>query len=91
MNIKFTNIGTGFEKFEIFLDVSDYVKLFKEEIGFGKLLSIYEELGKIISEDPERLREWVLSGIIERYNGVIDVSNNICSILGEKISIEVKQ
>lgn len=44
---------------EIGLDVKDYTRLFKEEIAFGKLLLIFDELSKIIMENPDRFRSWL--------------------------------
>jgi len=82
MNIQYTNIGTKFEKFDLYLDEKDYHKLFEEEIAFGKLLLIFEDLGKIISEDPNKLREWVLHD--SRYDGVLKVSKEICKILSNE-------
>ena len=82
MNIQYNNIGTEFERFEIYLREEDYHKLFEEEIAFGKLLWIFEDLGKIISEDPNKLREWVLHD--SRYLGVLEVSKEICRILEEQ-------
>ena len=79
MNIKYNNIGTEFEKFDLYLEEKDYHKLFEEEIAFGKLLLIFEDLGKIISEDPNKLREWVLHDT--RYDGVLKVTKGICKIL----------
>ena len=83
MNIKYNNIGTEFEKFNLYLDEKDYHKLFEEEIAFGKLLRIFEDLGKIISDDPKKLREWVLHDT--RYVGVLKVSDEIRSILLKNI------
>lgn len=82
MNIQYNNIGTEFERFEIYLREEDYHKLFEEEIAFGKLLWIFEDLGKIISEDSNKLREWVLHD--SRYPGVLEVSKEICRILDEQ-------
>lgn len=82
MNIQYNNIGTEFEKFELYLNEKDYHKLFEEEIAFGKLLLIFEDLGKIISDDPKELREWVLHDT--RYGGVLEVSKEICKILNNK-------
>lgn len=79
MNIQYGNIGTEFEKFDLYLEEKDYHKLFEEEIAFGKLLRIFEDLGKIISDDPKRLRDWVLHDA--RYEGVLKVSDKIRSIL----------
>ena len=79
MNIKYNNIGTEFKKFDLYLEEKDYHKLFEEEIAFGKLLRIFEDLGKIISEDPNKLREWVLHDT--RYDGVLKVTKGICKIL----------
>ena len=73
MNIQYTNIGTKFEKFDLYLDEKDYHKLFEEEIAFGKLLRIFEDLGKIISDNPNKLRE-----------GVLKVSKEICKILSNE-------
>lgn len=83
MNIQYTNIGTKFEKFDLYLDEKDYHKLFEKEIAFGKLLLIFEDLGKIISEDPNKLREWVLHD--HRYEGVLKVSDEIRNILLKNI------
>lgn len=83
MNIQYTNIGTKFEKFDLYLDEKDYHKLFEKEIAFGKLLLIFEDLGKIISEDPNKLREWVLHD--PRYEGVLKVSDEIRNILLKNI------
>ena len=79
MNIAYRDIGTEFEKFDLYLEEKDYHKLFEEEIAFGKLLLIFEDLGKIISEDPNKLREWVLHD--PRYEGVSEVSKEICKVL----------
>ena len=79
MNIQYNNIGTEFEKFDLYLEEKDYHNLFEEEIAFGKLLRIFEDLGKIISEDPKELREWVSDD--SRYKGVLEVSEEICKIL----------
>ena len=79
MNIQHSNIGTEFEKFDLYLEEEDYHKLFKEEIAFGKLLRIFEDLGRIISDDPNKLRDWVLHDT--RYEGVLKVSDKIRSIL----------
>ena len=75
MNIKFNDIGTEFQKFDLFLDVDDYTRLFKEEVAFGKLLKIYIELAKIITENPQKLKEWVSS---DTYKEVLAVSERIC-------------
>ena len=83
MNIQYNNIGTEFERFDLYLDEKDYHKLFEEEIAFGKLLRIFEDLGKIISEDPNKLREWVLHD--SRYEGVLKVSDEIRNILLKNI------
>lgn len=82
MNIQHNNIGTEFERFEIYLREEDYHKLFEEEIAFGKLLRIFEDLGEIISEDPNKLREWVLHD--SRYPGVLEVTKEIYKILSNK-------
>ena len=76
MNIKFNNIGTNFEKIELYLDENDYLKLFHEEPSFGKLLKVYMELGDIISDNPQRLRNWVLGDA--RYAKLVDVTRKIC-------------
>lgn len=83
MNIQYNNIGTEFEKFDLYLEEKDYHKLFEEEIAFGKLLRIFEDLGKIISDDPKKLRDWVLHDT--RYEGVLKVSDEIRSILLKNI------
>lgn len=83
MNITYKDIGTEYEKFELYLDKRDYHKLFEEEIAFGKLLWIFEDLGKIISEDPNKLRKWVLHD--PRYEGVLKISDGIRSILLKNI------
>ena len=57
MNITYNNIGTPYEKFDIFLDVIDYKNLFESEIAFGRLLRIYVELSNVMMEDKERLLE----------------------------------
>ena len=75
MNIHHINIGTEFEKFDLYLDEKDYIKMFREEIAFGKLLKIFVGLAKIITEDPQRLKEWVND---DRYKEVIAVSKKIC-------------
>ncbi len=82
MNIQYNNIGTEFERFDLYLEEKDYHKLFEEEIAFGKLLRIFEDLGKIISEDPNKLKEWVLHD--PRYEGVLKVTKGICKILLEE-------
>ena len=82
MNIQYNNIGTEFERFDLYLEEKDYHKLFEEEIAFGKLLLIFEDLGKIISEDSKKLREWALHD--PRYSGVLEVSKEICGILEEQ-------
>ena len=82
MNIQYTNIGTKFERFDLYLDEKDYHKLFEKEIAFGKLLLIFEDLGRIISEDPNKLREWVLHD--HRFEGVSEVSKEICKILSNE-------
>jgi hypothetical protein len=82
MNIQYSNIGTEFEKFDLYLEEKDYHKLFEEEIAFGKLLWIFEDLGKIISHDPKKLREWVLYGV--GYDGVLEVTKEIYKILSNK-------
>jgi hypothetical protein len=79
MNIQYNNIGTEFERFEIYLREEDYHKLFTEE-SFGKLLILFEDLGKMISGNPEKLKEWT-SGCT-RYDGVLEVSKEICKICG---------
>lgn len=83
MNIQYNNIGTEFERFEIYLREEDYHKLLEKETAFGKLLRIFEDLGKIISEDPNKLREWVLHDS-RYYIGVLEVSKEICRILDEQ-------
>jgi len=85
MNIQYNNIGTEFEKFDLYLEKKDYHKLFEDEkeIAFGKLLLIFEDLGKIISEDPNKLREWALHD--PRYEGVLKVSDEIRNILLKNI------
>ncbi len=75
MNIHHINIGTEFEKFDLYLDEQDYIKMFREEMAFGKLLKIFVELAKIITEDPQRLKEWARD---DRYKEVIAVSKKIC-------------
>ena len=82
MNIQYNDIGTEFERFEIYLREEDYHKLFEEEIAFGKLLWIFEDLGKIISDNPKKLREWVLHDT--RYDGVLEVSKEICKVLSNE-------
>ena len=82
MNIQYNNIGTEFERFDLYIEEKDYHKLFKIEIAFGKLLRIFEDLGKIISEDPNKLREWVLHD--SRYEEVLKVTKGICKILLEE-------
>lgn len=82
MNIQYNNIGTEFERFDLYLEEKDYHKLFKKEIAFGKLLRIFEDLGKIISEDPNKLRAWVLHD--SRYDGMSEVTEEICKILSNK-------
>lgn len=81
MNIQYNNIGTEFERFDLYLDEKDYHKLFEEEIAFGKLLRIFEDLGKIISDNPNKLREWVHD---PRCEGVLKVSKEICKILSNE-------
>ena len=75
MNIDHINIGTEFEKFDLYLDEKDYIKMFKEEIAFGKLLKIFVGLAKIITEDPQKLKEWAND---DRYKEVLAVSKKIC-------------
>ena len=82
MNITYKDIGTEYEKFELYLEEKDYHKLFEKEIAFGKLLWIFEDLGKIISKYPNKLREWVLHD--SRYDGVSEVTEEICKILSNK-------
>lgn len=79
MNIAYKDIGTEYEKFELYLDEQDYHKLFSDEIAFGKLLKVFEDLGRIISYDPVKLRGWVLHD--SRYDGVLEVSKEICGVL----------
>ena len=79
MNIAYKDIGTEYEKFELYLDEQDYLKLFSDEIAFGKLLKVFEDLGRIISYDPVKLRGWVLYD--SRYDGVLEVSKEICGVL----------
>lgn len=80
MNINVNSIGDKLQTLNMYLDVADYVALFKKEkeFGFGKLLNIYEELGKIISEDEDRLREW-LGG--DWYKSMADTTNKVASII----------
>ena len=75
MNIHHINIGTEFEKFDLYLDEKDYIKMFREEIAFGKLLKIFVGLAKIITEDPQKLKEWAND---DRYKEVVAVSKKIC-------------
>ena len=77
MNIIYNNIGTPYEKFDIFLDVKDYKNLFESEIAFGKLLKIYIELSNVMMEDKERLLEWVESPLYEKTKENIEKLYNI--------------
>ena len=79
MNITYKNIGTEYEKFELYLKEEDYRKLFSEEMAFGKLLTIFEDLAKMISDDPEKLREWIFHD--SRHTGVLEVTKEIYKIL----------
>lgn len=80
MNINVTSIGDELQIMNVYLDINDYVALFKKEkeVRFGALLRIYEKLGKIISEDEDRLREWVYS---DSYKPVADTTNKVASII----------
>lgn len=78
MNINVNSIGDELQTLNMYLDINDYVALFKKEVGFGKLLNIYEELGKIISEDKDRLREW-LGG--DWYKSMVDTTNKVADII----------
>ena len=81
MDIRYNNIGTKFEKFELYLRTEDYIKLFQKDIAFGKLLKIYIGLAKIISADPKKLRSWVDDPM---YAEVLDVSKKIYDELAKK-------
>lgn len=80
MNINVNSIGDELQTLNVYLYIDDYVALFKKEkeVGFGKLLHIYEELGKIISEDENRLRKW-LGG--DWYKSMVDTTNKVASII----------
>lgn len=80
MNINVNTIGDKLQTMNVYLYIDDYVALFKKEVevGFGKLLHIYEELGKIISEDEDRLREW-LGG--DWYKSMADTTNKVADII----------
>lgn len=80
MNINVTSIGDELQTMNVYLDINDYVALFKKEkeFRFGALLRIYEKLGKIISEDEDLLREWVCS---DSYKPVANTTNKVASII----------
>ena len=77
MNIIYNNIGTPYERFDIFLDIKDYKNLFESEIAFGRLLKIYVELSNVMMEDKERLLEWVESPLYEKTKENIEKLYNI--------------
>ena len=81
MTIYHKNIGTEFEKFELYLDEKDYIKMFREEMAFGKLLKIFVGLAKIITEDPQKIKEWASD---DRYKEVLAVSKKICENIETK-------
>jgi hypothetical protein len=78
MKININSFGDELQTMDMYLGIDDYVALFKKEVGFGTLLRVYEELGKIISSDEDRLREW-LGG--DWYKSVIDTTNKVASII----------
>lgn len=78
MNININSIGDELQTLNMSLGIDDYVALFKKEVGFGTLLRVYEELGKIISSDEDRLREW-LGG--DWYKSVVDTTNKVADII----------
>lgn len=78
MKININSFGDELQTMDMYLGVDDYVALFKKEVGFGTLLRVYEELGKIISSDEDRLHEW-LGG--DWYKSVIDTTNKVASII----------
>lgn len=78
MKININSFGDELQTMDMYLGVDDYVALFKKQVGFGTLLRVYEELGKIISSDKDRLREW-LGG--DWYKSVIDTTNKVADII----------
>ena len=78
MNININSIGDELQTMNVYLGIDDYVALFKKEVAFGTLLRVYEELGKIISSDEDRLREWLGD---DWYKSVVDTTNKVASII----------
>ena len=78
MKININSFGDELQTMDMYLGIDDYVALFKKQVGFGTLLRVYEELGKIISSDKDRLREW-LGG--DWYKSVIDTTNKVADII----------
>lgn len=77
MNININSIGDELQTMNVYLYIDDYVALFKKEV-FGKLLHVYEELGKIISSDEDRLREWTGG---DWYKSMVDTTNKVADII----------
>ena len=75
MNIAYSNIGTEFQKFNLYLEEEDYIELLSHEMAFGKVLNVFARLGGIILDDPEKLRDWVLHD--SRYSRVLTVARKI--------------
>lgn len=80
MNININSIGDELQTMNVYLGIEDYITLFKKEkeVAFGALLRIYEELGKIISEDEDRLREWAGD---DWYKPMVDTTNKVTDII----------
>lgn len=78
MKININSIGDELQTMSMYLSIEDYVALFKKEVAFGTLLRVYEELGKIISEDEDRLREWAGD---DWYKPMVDTTNKVASII----------
>ena len=64
---------------EIGLDVKDYTRRFKEEIAFGKLLRIFDEISKTIMENPGRFRSWLSD---PRYSEIIPSIRKLAILSG---------
>ena len=90
MNINVNSIGDELQTMNVYLGIEDYVALFKKEkeVAFGALLRIYEELGKIISEDEDRLREWAGD---DWYKSVVDTTNKVASIINNNSNTTDKE